>query len=79
MDLDSNTALILIDVQQGFDDPRWGRRNNPEAEQTIALLLDCWRSAGRPVVHVRHDSQADRSVLRPGNPGNDFKQEATPI
>jgi nicotinamidase-related amidase len=79
VELDSNAALILIDVQQGFDDPRWGRRNNPEAEQKIALLLDQWRSAGRPIVHVRHDSKTDGSALRLGNPGNDFKREAATI
>ena len=79
MDLDTNAALILIDVQQGFDDPRWGRRNNPEAEQNIALMLDHWRRTGRPVIHVRHNSQTDGSALRSGNPGNDFKREATPI
>ena len=79
MDFDANAALILIDVQQGFADPRWGRRNNPEAEQNIALLLARWRSARRPVVHIRHDSLTDGSPLRPGNPGNGFKREATPI
>ena len=79
MDIASNAALILIDVQAGFDDPRWGRRNNPEAEQNIALLLEHWRSTSRPVLHVRHDSQTAGSVLHPSKPGNGFKQEATPI
>ena len=32
----ANTALIVIDVQQGHDDPRFGRRNNPDAEARIA-------------------------------------------
>ena len=79
VDIDRNAALILIDVQQGFDDSGWGHRNNPHAEQIIALLLDHWRRTGRPVIHVRHDSQADGSALRSGTPGNDFKREATPI
>ena len=47
-----STALLLIDVQQGLDDPRWGARNNPEAEQRIADLLAHWRATGRPVIHA---------------------------
>jgi nicotinamidase-related amidase len=35
----NNEALIVIDVQKGFDDPFWGNRNNPHAESNIALLL----------------------------------------
>lgn len=79
MDIDRNAALILIDVQEGFDDPFWGHRNDPQAEQIIALLLDHWRITGRPVIHVRHDPKTDGSALRSGNLGNDFKREATPI
>jgi nicotinamidase-related amidase len=76
--LSPTTALLLIDVQQAFDDPRWGARNNPDAERRIAALLDGWRRTGRPVIHVQHMSREADSLLRPGLPGNAFKPEASP-
>lgn len=77
--LTKNTALILIDVQQGFDDPMWGKRNNPDAEENIALLLKHWRDAKRPIIHVKHCSVNPIYPLHPDNPGNAFKPEVTPI
>lgn len=70
---DYHHALLVIDVQQGFDDPAWGRRNNPDAEANIARLVDLWRSSGAPVVVVRHDSTTPGSPLRNGQPGNDLR------
>jgi nicotinamidase-related amidase len=67
------TALVVIDVQQGFDEPAWGARNNPEAEDRIGALVTAWRDAGQPIVLVRHDSTNPQSPLRSGQPGNDFK------
>jgi len=64
------SALIVIDVQAGFDDPRWGRRNNPDAEANIARLVGTWRGSHLPLVLVRHDSQRPGSPLAPGQPGN---------
>jgi nicotinamidase-related amidase len=72
-------TLIVIDVQKGFDDPFWGRRNNPDAEENVRRLLDAWRRAARPVIHVRHDSRSPGSPLRPGLPGNDLKDAARPL
>lgn len=67
------TALLVIDVQNGFDDPRWGPRNNPECENNIRRLVAHWRETNQPVVLVRHDSTSPGSPLEPGQPGNDFK------
>jgi len=71
-------ALLVIDVQKGFDAPGWGPRNNPGAESTIASLLEAWRSAGWPVVHAQHVSVEPGSALGPGQPGVEIKPEAEP-
>jgi len=73
------STLLVIDVQQGFDAPSWGRRNNPHLEQRVADLLRVWRATRRPVVHVRHMSTDPSSPLRPGQPGNTFKPETAPV
>ncbi|GGI09449.1 hypothetical protein GCM10011354_34130 [Egicoccus halophilus] len=59
-------ALIVIDVQRGFADPAWGRRDDVDAESNIAALLAAWRERGAPIVLVRHDSVLPDSPLRPG-------------
>jgi nicotinamidase-related amidase len=66
-------ALLVIDVQQAFDDPSWGRRNNPDCERNVARLIEDFRERGEAVVFVRHDSAEPGSTLRPGQPGNAFK------
>src|SRR5213593_1348736 len=78
MSVSSRAALLLIDVQQGMDDPRWGARNNPHAEQRIADLLSVWRATGRPIIHVQHLSLEPQSPLREDAPGHAFKVEALP-
>ena len=74
----ASTALLVIDVQQGFDDSVWGRRNNPGLEPRVAELLAAFRGARLPVLHARHMSALPGSPLRPGQPGNDFKIAAAP-
>ncbi|MFE2549040.1 cysteine hydrolase family protein [Streptomyces sp. NPDC059355] len=74
IELAPNAALLVIDVQKGFDDASyWGPCNNPEAEANIAALMDAWRETGRPVVLVRHASLTAGSVLAAGHPGHAFK------
>lgn len=75
----SATALLVIDVQKGLDDPSLGRRSNPEAEANVARLLAEWRRRGLPIVHVRHCSVEPDSPLRAGRPGNEIKPEARPL
>lgn len=76
--LEPTTALVIIDVQVGFEDPVWGARNNPRMEARIVDLLRAWRASNRPVFHARHMSTSPTSPLRPGQPGNAFKPEAAP-
>jgi nicotinamidase-related amidase len=76
--LPGKTVLLLIDVQKGFNDPYWGVRNNSHLEKNILLLLSSWRKAGMPVIHVKHMSTEPESPLRPGQLGNDFKDEVVP-
>jgi nicotinamidase-related amidase len=77
-DWKNSTALIVVDVQKGFDDEAfWGDRNNLECEANIAKLIDEWREHGWPVVFVRHASANPTSPLREGSPGFDFKDEVS--
>ena len=76
-----NPALILIDIQKGFDDPDyWGvHRNNPDAEENAASLLRVWREHSLPIYHIKHCSSNPDSRLAEGNPGNEFKDQVLPI
>ncbi|MCL1594510.1 MAG: cysteine hydrolase [Actinomycetia bacterium] len=73
-DWNGSTALIVVDVQKGFDDAvYWGPRNNPECEANVGRLIDAWRKQSWPIVFVRHDSATPSSPLAKGSPGNAFK------
>ena len=76
--MEKDIALLLIDVQQGFLDPRWGKRNNPEAEKNIGTLLTYFRKVSRPIIHIQHLSTTEDSLLRPGQSGVEFSKEARP-
>lgn len=72
-------ALLLIDIQQGMDDPYWGPRNNPDAEANAAKVLHAFREASLPVLHVHHCSTRPQSPLYPDKPGVAVKQEVAPL
>ena len=71
--LDNDVALVVVDAQAGFDDPYWGVRNNPRADENIAALVEGFGASGLPLVFVRHDSEEPDSPLHPGQAGNRLK------
>lgn len=73
-------ALILIDIQKGFDDIEYwgGHRNNPDAETNAARLLEFWRQNNLPIFHIKHCSTNPDSRLAEGNAGNEFKDLVEP-
>lgn len=80
MDIDWKRAVLLpIDMQRAFDIPPWPRRWNSAVDQNGLSLLERWREAGRPIIHVRHDSVADGSSLAPGTDGNRFRPGFEPL
>lgn len=72
--LPRSTALIIIDVQQTFDDSRyWGKRDNPDAETNIQLLASHWTNTGRPLVMVTHTSEDPASAFYLESPSSKLK------
>jgi nicotinamidase-related amidase len=78
----ANAVLLVIDVQKAIDESYHaadGPRNNVDAEQKIAQLLSVWRRHAWPIVHIRHDSTFPNSGYRPGQSGNEFKDDVAPL
>ena len=76
--LDRPAALLPIDMQRAFDLPPWPRRWNHALDRNGLALLDIWRQAGWPIVHIQHDSIEPKSTLRPGQPGHAFRDGFEP-
>jgi len=71
-------ALILMDIQKGFDN--WGaQRNNVNAEANASELLKIWRDKKLPIFHIKHCSLNPNSLFHETNEGNEFKDIVTPI
>lgn len=75
----ADDVLILIDQQKAMDHPKWGPRNNLDAEKNIARLLAAWRARKMAIIHVKHDSTRPDSPFRPGQEGNDFLPLTAPL
>ena len=46
-------VLLVVDVQEGFNQPDWGARSTPNAEVHIGRLLRRWRANDWPVVYAQ--------------------------
>lgn len=80
MNLTLDRAVLLpIDMQQAFDAAPWPRRWNAKVDENGLALLRRWREAGRPIIHVRHDSITEGSSLGPGTAGNRFRPGFEPL
>lgn len=73
-----NKALIIIDVQNAFNDEIWGKRNNPFAEVNIRHLLSLWRKGKMEVIFIQHLSKNPKSLFHPQNPGFQIKSIVEP-
>ena len=54
----SNSALVLIDCQQTYREGVMRLENVEPALKEAAVLLERYRKAGRPVIHIMHDAGA---------------------
>jgi len=74
-------ALILIDIQKGFDNVDYwgGQRNNLDAEKNAGELLKHWRKNELPIFHIQHCSSMPTSLLNKTNKGNEFKDVVKPV
>lgn len=64
-------------MQRGMARP--ADRNNPGAEDAMALLLGAWRTAHAPIVHIRHISRTPGSPFWPGQAGAEFQPALNPL
>lgn len=82
------TALLLIDIQEGFLHPtHWGpARSNPAFENHISSILSTYRSltssasedSPHKIIHIAHASLSPASTLYPSAPGFAFQSFAAP-
>lgn len=81
MNFKQNCALLLIDLQKGFEDIEYwgGGRNNNKAEENAAAILNAWREQNLALYHIKHCSTNSNSPLAEGNKGNDFIESCQPI
>ena len=76
-----STALLVIDVQMAFVARRdagfvWG---NPDADSSIATLLQAFRAENLPVIHVHHHDPNPGDSFHADQPGSAVQPVAAPL
>lgn len=71
-------ALLLVDVQEAFNDSAWGERNNPAAEENISRLVKTWREKRWPVIYIQHVSDNPASLFYRKGTGVEIKDIVKP-
>lgn len=66
--MNTDTALMIIDVQLGMFDERFPVVNGEALLGTVKKLLERARAAGTPVIFIQHNGQGE-DPLRPDLPG----------
>ena len=58
MDKQTNTALLIIDIQNFyFPDGKWELENSEKAVNNAQKILNKFRESGMMVVHIKHNSE----------------------
>jgi nicotinamidase-related amidase len=74
-------ALVIVDIQNDYFPGGAFPLVEPEqAAGRARLLLDAFRAAGEPVVHVQHVwDEPDAPFMRPGTPGVEISDTVAPL
>ncbi|MDM5192717.1 cysteine hydrolase family protein [Bacillus hominis] len=76
----NQAALIIIDVQEAFNLPYWGTRNNLFAEENMKSLLEEWRKRELLVIHIQHVNKENvESMFHLDAETVRFKKEVRPL
>ncbi|KAI0429384.1 isochorismatase [Xylaria sp. FL1042] len=74
------TALLVIDIQKGFNGPSHTGRSTPDFEANVTKLLAAFRATENThVIHVCHHSLSEAGFLHPARPGAQFMDFAAPL
>jgi nicotinamidase-related amidase len=73
-------TLLIVDIQNDYFPGGAFPLVEPEAAAAAARrLLDSFRAAGEPVIHLRHVWDApDAEFMRPDTPGVEIRPEVAP-